>query len=181
MPAPVIARPGDGEYAPYYSKYVVLVPDGDLLDTLARQIEDTARLLGAVAERDADFRYAEGKWSIKDVVGHLADSERIFAYRALRFARGDATPLPGFDENALVANARFGARSLRDLLGELRAVRAGTVALFAGMSPVELARRGVANETPVSVRAIAYIIAGHERHHGAILRERYLAALGARA
>ena len=178
MTTATIARPEETEYAPYYGKYIALVPDGDLIDVLAGQIEDTARLVGGVAERDAGYRYADGKWSIKEVLGHLADAERVFAYRALRFARGDATPLPGFDENAFVAHARFDARRLGELVGELRAVRAATVALFAGLAPDELARRGVANQTEMSVRAIAYVIAGHERHHGAILRERYLAALG---
>ena len=172
-----IARPGEPEYAPYYGRYVALVPDGDLLDTLSRQTDDTADLLRGLTDRDAGFRYDEGKWSIKQVLGHLSDAERVFAYRALRFARGDVTPLPGFDENAFVANARFDSRALADLLAELRAVRAATVALFAGLAPDELARRGVANEKEMSVRAIAYVIAGHERHHGAILRERYLAAL----
>ena len=178
MTTAAIARPHESEYAPYYGKYIALVPDGDLIDVLVRQIEDTAQLLGGVTERDAGFRYADGKWSIREVLGHLADAERVFAYRALRFARGDGTPLPGFDENAFVANARFDARPLEDLVGELRAVRAATVALFAGLAPDELARRGVANQTAMSVRAIAYVIAGHERHHGTILRERYLAALG---
>ena len=179
MTTMAIPRPEQAEYAAYYGKYVALVPDGDLIDTLARQIDDTAHLLGAVGERDAGFRYAPGKWSIKEVIGHLADAERVFAYRALRFARGDATPLPGFDENAFVASARFDERTLGELVAELRAVRAATVALFAGLAPDELARGGVASGNAMSVRAIAYIIAGHERHHGAILRERYLPNLGA--
>ena len=179
MTTAAIARPAETEYAPYYGRYIALVPDGDVVDTLARQIEDTAQLLRGVTERDADFRYAEGKWSIKEVIGHLADTERIFSYRALRFARADATPLPGYDENAFVRNARFAERTLSDLFAELRAVRGATVALFGGLAPDELARRGVANEKEMSVRAAAYVIAGHERHHGAILRERYLGALRA--
>ena len=173
-----IPRPDATEYSPYFGRYIALVPDGDLLETLARQLDETAWLLRGVTERGGDFRYADGKWSIKEVVGHLADTERIFAYRALRFARGDGTPLPGFDENLFVANARFTERTLADLMAELRAVRAATIALFSGLAPDELERRGVANGQPMSVRAAAYNIAGHERHHVAILRERYLPALG---
>ena len=118
-------------------------------------------------------RYAPGKWSVSEVVGHLADTERIFAYRALRFARNDATPLAGFDENQFVPPANFDARPLPDLAEELRAVRLASVALFRRLDDAALARRGTANQVEITVRALPWIIAGHERHHVAVLKERY--------
>jgi N-acetylglutamate synthase-like GNAT family acetyltransferase/uncharacterized damage-inducible protein DinB len=175
--SPVIERPGPQEYAPYYQRYIDQVPEGDLLDLLRRQVDETATHLAGVKERDAGFRYAEGKWSVRDVVGHVSDTERIFVYRALCFARGERGGLPGFEENDYVANAKFGGRPLADLVAELRAVRAATVAFFAGLDGEELQRTGTANQNPYTVRAIAYIVAGHERHHTRILVERYLPAL----
>jgi hypothetical protein len=172
-----IARPAAEEYAPYFGRYIEQVPEGDVLDTLRRQVDDTVALVGKVGDGDADFRYAEGKWSIKEVVGHVADTERIMVYRALCFARGEAAALPGFDENEYVARAKFTGRKLGDLLAELRLVRAATVAFFAGLDVEELMRRGTANNRPYSVRAVAYIVAGHERHHAKILAERYLPGL----
>ncbi len=167
-------RPAPEEYAPYFSRYIDLVPDGSVVETLRAQIAETRALLAGLSAGQAAYRYAPGKWSVKEVVGHLVDAERVFAYRALRFARNDATPLPGFDENAFAANAGFDARPLDDLLQELTAVRAATVALFAGLDEAALSREGTANDVRVSVRAVAWIIAGHELHHRAILRERYL-------
>jgi N-acetylglutamate synthase-like GNAT family acetyltransferase len=172
-----ITRPASDEYAPYYARYIEQVPDGPILELLERQVNDTGALLGKLGGRDADFRYAEGKWSVKEVVGHVADTERIFAYRALCFARADATALPGFDENAYVARAKFAGRTLADLVAEFRLVRAATVAFFAGLDAEEVTRRGTANNNPYSVRALAFIIAGHERHHAKILAERYLPGL----
>ncbi|HTT68530.1 MAG TPA: arsenic resistance N-acetyltransferase ArsN2, partial [Gemmatimonadales bacterium] len=169
-----IARPAADEYAPYYARYIEQVPEGAVLELLERQIGDTAALAGTVGDRDADFRYADGKWSVKEVFGHVADTERIFGYRALCFARGETITLPGFDENEYVARAKFAGRRLSDLVAEFRAVRAATVALFAGLDAEELARRGRANDNPYSVRSLAFIIAGHERHHATILAERYL-------
>jgi hypothetical protein len=167
-------RPEPGEYAPYFERYISKVPDGDILTLLASQIGDTTRLLAGLSDQQARRRYAPGKWSVKEVVGHLADTERVLSYRALRFARGDTTPLPGFDENVLVANAGFDARPLADLLAEFDLVRRATLALFRSLDAEAARRRGVANENTVSVRALAYIIAGHERHHREILVERYL-------
>ena len=172
-----IERPATDEYAPYFQRYIDQVPAGDVLELLGRQVEETATLLAGVSERDAGFRYAEGKWSIRDVVGHVADTERIFVYRALCFARGERAMLPGFEENDYVANAKFGGRSLADLVAELRTVRAATLGFFAGLDPEELLRRGSANHRPYTVRSIAYITAGHERHHVKILTERYLPPL----
>ncbi len=169
-----IPRPVDSEYAPYFGKYVAQVPPGNILELLATQIEDTANLLSGLTEAQALHRYAPDKWSIKQVVGHLCEGERVFAYRALCFAHGDATPLPGWDENAYIAASSYERRSLTALVADFRAARASTVSLFRGFDDTELERRGVANNREYSVRSIAYITAGHERHHLAILRERYL-------
>jgi hypothetical protein len=171
-----IQRPGADEYAPFYANYVAGVPDGDVVDTLQGQGRDLAALLSGIAEDRAEHRYAPGKWSIKEVVGHMSDTERIFAYRALRISRGDATPLAGFDQDTYVANADFGRRTLGDLLAEFGAVREATVALFGAMTDAESRRAGSANAVPVTARALAWIAAGHERHHARILRERYLGA-----
>jgi uncharacterized damage-inducible protein DinB len=134
-------------------------------------------LVGGLSDPAADHRYAEGKWSIKEVLGHLIDADRIFLYRALCFARGEPNELPGWDENEYVARAKFGARPLAGLVAELRAARADTVSFFSGLDAEELMRRGTANRRGYSVRSIAYVIAGHERHHARILRERYLPGL----
>ena len=168
-----IPRPEPSEYAPSYEAYVSKVPQGDLLTVLDQQRRDTQQLLAGLPETKALHRYAPGKWSVKEVVGHLADSERVFSYRALRFARADGLPLQGFDEQAWVPAGRFDARPLTDLAGEFAAVRGATIALFRGLDAEALARRGTANNKTVSVRALAWIIAGHERHHVGILHDRY--------
>jgi len=172
-----IERPAPGEYAPYFERYVAQVGDGDILEILRRQVGETASLLAGVSDRDAGYRYAEGKWSIRQVVGHVADTERVMVYRAVCFARGEAAALPGFDENEYVRRAKFDARRLPDLVAELQAVRAATIPFFAGLDAEELQRTGTANNRPYSVRSVAFIVAGHERHHRAILEDRYLAAL----
>lgn len=168
-------QPAASEYVPYYGRYIALVPDGDILAQLEGQAEATSRLLGGLSAEQAEHRYAPGKWSIKEVVGHITDAERIFAYRALRFARGETISLPGFDENAYVPAGEFGDRTLADLAAELRVVRAATLAMFRGFPEVAMTRMGVASDAAVSVRAIAWIIAGHELHHVKLVRERYLA------
>jgi hypothetical protein len=170
-----IARPRQDEYVPYYHKYITLVPEGDVVETLRTQIADTLSLLRSIPESRGSHRYAPDKWSIKEVVGHLADVERVMTYRALRIARADATPLPGFDENAWVPAANFEARSLASLAHELEEVRRATVAFFETLDPEAAARHGLANNNAISARALAYIVAGHERHHVGILRDRYLA------
>lgn len=167
-------RPDPSQFAPYYAGYVARVPDGDILETLRSQVDATVALARSLAEPTGAHRYAEGKWSIREVLGHMADTERIMAYRALRVARGDTTPLPGFDENAYVRNARFDQRTLASLADDLALVRHGTIALLAPLDDAELGRAGSANGAPITARALAWIIAGHERHHLAILRERYL-------
>jgi uncharacterized damage-inducible protein DinB len=180
MTGSLIARPAADEYAAYYARYIEQVPEGPILELLRRQVGDTVALLGKLRDRDADFRYADGKWSIKEVIGHVADTERIFVYRALCFARGETAVLPGFDENEYVARAKFAGRTLSDLVAEFRVVRDATLAFFTGLDAEELTRRGTANNNPYSVRSLAFIIAGHERHHARILAERYLPGLAKR-
>ncbi|HEY3220033.1 MAG TPA: DinB family protein [Gemmatimonadales bacterium] len=173
MNARAVGRPEPDEIPSHYVGYIKRVPELDPVIVCAAQIEETAGLLRGLSETQAMYRYERGKWSIKEVVGHLADVERIMAYRALRIARGDTTPLPSFDENAYVPVANFDARALPDLIGELRTTRAATLSLLRTFDPDAWRRRGTASGKPVSVRALAYMIPGHERHHVEILRTRY--------
>jgi hypothetical protein len=168
-----IPRPTSSEYAPAYGGYVSAVPEGDLLSLLERQGRETVALLRGVSEKKSQYRYAPEKWSIREVVGHVNDAERVFTYRALRFARADATPLPSFDENAWGDASNADSRALAEHLEELAAVRAATLALFRGFSEEQFARSGVASNHEITVRALAYITAGHERHHVKVLREKY--------
>ena len=168
-----ISRPAPDEFFEYYGKYIEMVPGDDAMPAMRDQIGDTIRLLEPLDEQKALHRYAPGKWSVKEVVGHLSDSERVFAYRALRMGRGDTTPLAGFDEKAFVPAGRFDARPLADVLHEFDFVRAASVALFRGMDDEALLRRGTANDKKISVRALAWILAGHELHHRRLLIERY--------
>jgi uncharacterized damage-inducible protein DinB len=171
------ARPAADEYAPYYETYISLVAGDDILGILEGQRLQTAQLLAPRSERDGNFRYAPGKWSVKEVIGHLSDCERIFAYRALRIARGDVTPLSGFEQDDYVRSGSFSDRTLADLSDEFSAVRAASLALFRSLGDAAWMRRGVANKNEVSVRALAYIIAGHELHHRGLLEERYFPAI----
>ena len=170
----IVARPAANEYAPFYAGYISAVPDGDLIQLLDSQRDETMQLLGGLDDAKARHRYAEGKWTIAEVLGHVMDGERVFTYRALTFARGDASPLPSFDENAWAVVSNAGRRALRGLLAEYLAVRSATIELFRSFGAEEFARAGVASKNPVSVRALAYIVVGHEKHHLRILRERYL-------
>ena len=176
MTTSTINKPGETEYNPYYGKYVSLVSGDDILATLGSQLSETLALLRSVPESQAGLRYAADKWSIKELVGHMIDSERIFAYRALRFARNDTTPLPGFEQDDYIRNAAFDACSLNDLAAEFECVRHATLFLFKHLDGEAWMRKGVASESEVSVRALAYIIAGHELHHAGVLRDRYLPA-----
>lgn len=169
----VIPRPAAGEYHAVYDRYLARLDGDDALAALRRAAVETPRRLAGLDEARALSRYAPGKWSVKEVVGHVADAERVFACRALRIARADATPLPGFDENAYVPAGGFDARPLASIVDEFRAVRAATLALFDGLDAAAAARLGTASGARVSVRALAWIIAAHEHHHLAILRERY--------
>lgn len=165
-------RPGPGEVAEYYRGYLEHRPPGSLLSALAGQLEETFRVVGALGV-DPDYRYAPGKWSVKEVLVHLADTERVFGYRALRIARGDTTPLPGFEQDDYVVPDDLAPRSLDGVKAELAAVRASTVALFRGLTDAALLRTGTASGVTFTPRGIAWVIAGHELHHRAILNERY--------
>jgi uncharacterized damage-inducible protein DinB len=171
-----MTKPGNDEYAAYYEKYVGLIPAGDIVATLNRQLEATSPLLGNIDEAQAGHRYAPGKWSIKELVGHMIDTERMFAYRAMRFARADQIPLAGFEQDGYVLNGDFDARVLADLAAEFEHLRRSNIYFFQGLSEAAWARRGNASEAEVSVRALAYIIAGHEVHHVEILKTRYLSS-----
>lgn len=171
-----LQRPAEGEYHPYYDTYISLVPDGDLIELLARNADETIAVLRAQPAEMADFAYAEGKWTVKELIGHVCDAERIFSYRLLRIAREDATPIEGFDENAYVPAGRFRERTLESLIEEFAAVRQATIALIAGLPDEGWSCSGVANSAAVSARAIAYIITGHEIHHREILLTRYVRA-----
>ena len=175
----MIHRPDDTEYLSYYHRYVSLVPEGDIVVTLAKQNEETLALLRHLSESQGGFRYAPGKWSIKELVAHVSDAERIFAYRALRFARADETPLHGFEENDYVRNGSFDSFPLAEIVSGFDSVRRSTVSLFRLMPAEASTRRGKANHAEISVRALAHIIAGHELHHMNVLRTRYLESLQA--
>lgn len=162
-------RPGRDEYAPHFERYVALAPE-DVVGALAGQLDETIALFETA---DGDFRYAPGKWTVRQVLGHIIDTERIFAYRALRIARGDQTPLAGFEQDDYVRYAP--ACSMGRLIEEFRAVRQATVLLFRNMDEAAWLRRGVAGGNPVSVRALAFVLAGHELHHRRQLQEKYLA------
>ncbi len=166
--------PEPTEHLPYYGKYIALVARKNIIETLEEQRQVTFQFLGSIPQAKADHRYAPEKWSIKEVVGHLVDSERVFAYRALRFARADSLPLQGFDENHYVAHAEFAQCTLPDLANEFDLVRRSNILMFKQFSDETWLRRGQANNAEVSVRALAYIMAGHELHHLDIIRKRYL-------
>jgi hypothetical protein len=172
-----VARPLPEEYASYYEKYVSLIPGDDILAVLEAQRLQTAQLLAARSEREGKFRYEPAKWSVKEVIGHVSDAERIFSYRALRISRGDTTPLAGFEQDAYVTNGGFESRPLSDVAEELALVRHATLALLRSLPAEAWARRGTASDNPVTVKALAYIIAGHELHHRRILEERYFPAI----
>ena len=167
--------PNADEHLPYYTRYISTVPAGDVLATLEAQLQETTSLLRGIGEENAAYRYAPGKWSVKEVIGHVLDAERVFSYRALCAARGETAPLPSFEQDDYVANGNFDGRTLDSLIDELTAVRRSTLALFRSMDDTALARRVVASSAPVTARALAWILAGHERHHQRILREHYLA------
>jgi uncharacterized damage-inducible protein DinB len=166
-------RPESSEYAPFYHKYVASVPEGDVVALLRQSGRELLDTIATVPEDRGGFRYAEGKWSIREVIGHICDAERIFTYRALRMARGDTTPLASFDENEYVKTAGSDARTLSNLAREFGAVREASVQLFESLPDDAWGRSGVASGKDVSVRALAYITAGHAMHHLGILRERY--------
>lgn len=167
-------RPDPSEYFEYYGTYIGKVPEGDILEILQSQSDETDKLLRGLPEEAGDKRYAPDKWTIKQVVAHVIDTERVFAFRALAFARKDPTRLPSFEQDAYAEQARVEERSLTDLADEWRSVRRATIHLFRTFDEEVSQRRGVASESTFSVRAVAYIVAGHEIHHRSILVDRYL-------
>jgi hypothetical protein len=175
-PALTIARPDAGEYAPYFERYISLVPGSDVLQALDTQRRQTMLLLCGRDEADGDLRYAPDKWSVKEVLGHVCDAERVFAYRALRIARGDRTPMEGFEQDDYIRNGPFAERGLPELIDDYLAVRRATVTLLRNLDEAAWTRRGIANKSEITVRALAYIIAGHELHHRRILEQQYFAA-----
>ena len=172
--AVIFQRPESSEYPAYSEPYIAKVPNGDLIKIMQATHRETQAYIGALTDEQVQYRYAEGKWSIKEIIGHLSDAERIFAYRALRFARKDTTDLSGFDENVYVPASNAHNRSIFELLAEFTVVRAATLALLSSFTDEMLLQRGTANGKAVSVRALAYIICGHEMHHLAVIKERYI-------
>ena len=166
-------RPDKTEYDAYYERYISLVPEEDVLIALDQQLAETLILLRGASEQHGTFRYEPEKWSVKEVLGHMIDTERIMSYRALRIARNDRTPLAGFEQDDYVTNGSFDKRSVASLAREFEQVRRATISLFRNLEPEAWERTGSANNASVSVRALAYIIAGHELHHKRLLKERY--------
>jgi uncharacterized damage-inducible protein DinB len=172
-----ISKPDEGEYAPYAIMYIKLLPDdGFVLKHLADNLPDTLELVRSLPPNKLDVPCAEGEWTVKEILAHMIDVERIYSYRALRFARNDATALPGFEQDDYVPNSGANNRPINDLLDEFSAVRNATIPLFASLDESAFARAGVASGDLMSVRAAAYIIAGHELHHRNSIRENYLSS-----
>ncbi len=171
---PPIPAPKPGEYAHYHEPYLALVPEGDLVEHLEHQWDFMQRLLGSLGPAQADFRYAPDKWSVKEILGHLVDAERIHGYRLLRIARGDETPLAGFDQDAYVREAGLEARDLPSLLEEFGCVRRASLSLLRGLPEASFHRFGTANHHVVSASTLAHLLYGHAAHHLEILRSRYL-------
>lgn len=167
-------KPNPEEFVPYFGKYIDLVKGENPIKALENQIIAMQAFLSEIPEEKENFRYAEGKWTIKEIIGHLIDTERIFAYRALCIARRDLTSLPGYEENNYVAHGNFQKRSFYNLVHEYNLVRESNIALFKTFDEASLSQIGTANGGKISVRAIIFIIAGHELHHLSIIRERYL-------
>jgi len=167
-------KPGPEEYVPFYATYVSKVGDGDIVDILEQQMHSTHALAKSIPAEKAGYAYAPGKWTIKEVWGHMADTERVMAYRALRFARNDSNELKGFDQDDYMANSRFNERTLDDLADEFMQLRKANLYFFKNLNDEEKKRGGLASGNPVTVNALLYIIAGHEHHHIGILKERYL-------
>jgi hypothetical protein len=172
-----MTRPAIGDYAPFYQPYLDAIPDGDILNVLEQHGYEFARYIRSFPEEKGDFSYAPGKWTAKEVMMHLIDAERIFAYRALSIARGEQASLPGFDEDTYVPNCGAAERTLESIRAEFQSVRASSLHLYINLSPAMWLRKGTANGNTISVRAIAYITAGHALHHHKVLQERYYKTL----
>jgi hypothetical protein len=168
-------RPEKNEYAEYYETYVSLVPDADIIASLEQQCDELVAVFDGLSDEKGHYAYADGKWTIKEVLGHLIDGERVFAYRALRFSRADSTPLAGFDQDPYIVHGNANSAKLSDLVNELILLRRANVLMFRNLTPSAWNRVGNASDADVSVRALAFILVGHITHHLNIVRERYLA------
>lgn len=167
-------KPVEGEYLPYQLNYIKRVPDGDLLEILGNNIESTINFLNSLPEEKLNFRYAEGKWTPKQIIQHLIDSERIMTYRMLTFARNDKTELPGFEENDYAVESNADERTLEELTTEFKTVRNSSISLIRSFNDELLRRSGIANKGRITVSALVFVIAGHELHHMSVIKERYL-------
>jgi len=174
MTAVAARRPDATEYSNYYGRYIAAVPEGDVMAVLRRDRDEWQTMIAELTESRGGHRYAKDKWSIREVIGHVSDTERVFSYRAFRIARGDKTPLASFDQDEYVKTANSDRRTLSSLAAELLSVRESTLALFTALPDEAWTRTGTASDNPVSVRALAYITAGHAQHHLKIVREQYL-------
>jgi len=169
-----MSRPQPAEYDPYYQKYVGLVPEDEIVPALDGQTDELDKLFDGVPEEKGTFAYADGKWTLKEVLSHLIDGERMFAYRVFRIARGDKTPIEGFEQDGYIENSHANRRTFSELLNEFRLLREANVLFFKNLETGDWVRTGTANNVEISVRSLAWIMVGHIRHHSAILRERYL-------
>lgn len=167
-------RPEPGDYAPYYENYIRLIEGNDILKILNEQSKRTQDVLNSFSEHKGNYRYADGKWTVKEVVGHLLDTERVFAYRALCIARGEKKSLPGFDQDDYVKEGNFNGRELFELNYDFRLLRESNILMFRSFTPEMMKKRGYANDTSVTVLAILFMIAGHEKHHMNFLRDKYM-------
>ncbi|MBK7499384.1 MAG: DinB family protein [Ignavibacteriales bacterium] len=167
-------RPAKGDYGEYYQKYVDLVKGDDIFRILVEQNMDSQNVLNSFSESKGNYKYAEGKWTVKEVIGHMMDVERIFAYRALCIARGETNPLPGMDQDMYVSNGNFNKRQLFDLNYEYRLLRESNILLFGGFDKSVLQNKGTASGYEVTVLALMFMTVGHEKHHLNVLMERYI-------
>ena len=166
-------RPGTGDNNPYYDRYISLIGDDDIIEVLEEQRKTSEKFLKTFTEKRGNYSYVDGKWTVKEVLGHVIDTERVMAYRALAFARGEKQSLPGFEQDDYVAESNFNNRSLADMIHEFKTLRESNITLFKSFDEEILIRRGIASEAEVTVPALIYILAGHEKHHMNILKERY--------
>jgi uncharacterized damage-inducible protein DinB len=169
----MISRPAEDEYNPYFSRYISLVPDGNFLELLGMQTQETRNFFERLSEETGNYRYAPNKWSIKEVLGHVMDTERVFAYRTLCIARGEQQPLPGMDQDQYAGNADYDRIPLSKIVQHYTALRVSTFFLLEQIPDSGWERKGISNQNSISLRALAYVIAGHERHHMRVLSERY--------
>ncbi|KRF12045.1 DinB family protein [Paenibacillus sp. Soil787] len=169
----MLQRPGCEEYSPFFTGYICQVPEGDYLSFLHGQLDAVDALFSPITDEQGLYRYEPGKWSLKEILGHMTDTERIMSYRMLRIARGDTTNLPGFDQDVYITNASFDELSMEDLLKDFQAVRQATFSLLQTISEAAWSRKGIANNNEISARAIAYVIAGHAQHHLGVIQQKY--------